>query len=57
MYMYIEKNRQGYRIRRDIPGSCSTEGAHYIGYSKRDAIKAFRRDFDCIGKHFTIIEY
>ena len=32
------------------------EGLQYIGYSRRDAIRAFRRDFDCVGKHFTIIE-
>lgn len=27
------------------------------GYSRRQAVQAFRRDFDCIGKHFIVIEY
>jgi len=26
---------------------------HYIGYSKRDAVKAFRQHFNLQGKHFT----
>lgn len=53
-YLYIEKTRQGYRIRRDC-GS-SREGMHYVMYTKENAIKQFRRDFDCIGKKFIRIE-
>ena len=54
-YLYIQKTRIGFRIMRDLDNG-SREGLHYIGYSRRDAIRAFRRDFDCVGKHFTIIE-
>ena len=57
-YLYINKlPRGGYKIYIDIPGTCSREGSRYYGYSKRAAIRQFRRDFDVVGKHFTIIEY
>ena len=57
-YLYIQKlPRGGYGIYIDIQGTCSREGSRYYGYSKRDAIRAFRRDFGVVGQHFTIIEY
>ena len=55
MYLYIEKTAIGYRVRRDIPGTASKEGRHYVGRTARQAEKQFRRNFDCIGKHFTRI--
>lgn len=39
-YMYIWKTAQGYKIGFDIPGTCSIERMHYIGYSRKAAIKA-----------------
>lgn len=56
-YLYIQRTRIGWDISRDVPGKDSREGAHYVGYSRRQAVQAFRRDFDCIGKHFIVIEY
>ena len=55
-YMYVYKTALGYRVYIDIPGTCSREGMHYIGYSRKNAIKAFRQDFKVVGKHFTIID-
>ena len=54
--MYIWKIREGYKIGFDIPGTCSIERVCYIGYSKRNAIRQARIDFDVVGKHFTKIE-
>ena len=56
-YLYIQRTRIGWDISRDVPGKDSREGAHYVGYSRRQAVQAFRRDFDYIGKHFIVIEY
>lgn len=54
-YMFVEKTLLGYRIKFDVPGTCAVEGAHYVGYSRRAAIKAARRDFGYVGKHFVLI--
>lgn len=55
-YLYIHPTvNGGYLIRRNIPGAGSKEGLQYIGYTERNAIKQFRQDFDCKGKHFTKI--
>ena len=57
-YLYIQHlTRGGFRIYIDIPGTCSREGSRYYGYSKRAAVRLFRRDFGIVGKHYTIIEY
>ena len=55
-YMYVWKIREGYKIGFDIPNSSSIERVCYIGYSKRNAIRQARIDFDVVGKHFTKIE-
>ena len=54
--MYIWKIREGYKIGFDIPNSSSIERHCYIGYSKRNAIRQARIDFDVVGKHFIKIE-
>lgn len=54
-YMVVSKTPLGYRIRFDIPGKCAFEGAHYVGYSRRAAIKAALRDFGYAYKHFVLI--
>lgn len=54
-YMFVSKTPFGYRVKFDIPGKCAVEGAHYVGYSRRNAIKAARRDFGHVGKHFVLI--
>ena len=56
-YLYIEKIPNGYRIMIDVPNTCSREGTRYYGYTKTNAIKQFRRDFNCVGKHFEKIEF
>ena len=53
--MLVSKTPLGYRIKFDIPGKCAVEGGHYVGYSRRNAIKAARRDFGYVGKHFVLI--
>lgn len=55
-YLYIQKTRLGWRIYRDIPETVGREGCHYIYCTKKQAVAAFRRDFDCRGKHFIKIE-
>lgn len=54
-YMFVSKTSFGYRVKFDIPGKCAVEGAHYVGYYRRNAIKAARRNFGYVGKHFVLI--
>ena len=54
MYMYIEKTRQGYRI---TTYSTIYEKTHYIGYTKKQAIRKHRIDHNLRYKHLTIIEF
>ena len=54
-YMFVSKTPLGYRIKFDVPGKRAVEGAHYVGYSRRNAIRAARRDFGYVGKHFVLI--
>ena len=56
-YLYVERTRIGWRVTRDCEGTCSREGLHYVGYTRRQAIRAFRQDFNCVGKHFITIDY
>lgn len=57
-YMYIYRYYEGYSIQGDWESAPwrANFGIQYIGYSKRGAIRQFRRDFDMVGKHFTIID-
>lgn len=52
----ISKSLQGYHIYMDIPGTCSREHMHMVGYTKKNAIKAFRQAYGLEGKHLTILE-
>ena len=54
-YMFVSKTPLGYRIKFDVPGKRAVEGAHYVGYSRRNAIRAARRDFGYVGKHSVLI--
>ena len=55
-YIIISKTLQGYRIRVDIPGTSSQEQIHFIGYTKRNAIKVIRQAFGLKGKHLIVKE-
>ncbi len=55
-FITISKSLQGYHIYMGIPGTCSREHMHLIGYSKRNAIKAFRQAYGLEHKHLTILE-
>lgn len=54
-YMFVVKTPVGYRVKFEFPEKGSVEGAHYVGYSRRNAIKAARREFGYVGKHFVLI--
>lgn len=51
-YMVIRRTRYGWEISDDISGN----KCHYIGYSKRSAIRKHRVDNGVVGKHFTLID-
>ena len=54
MYMYIYKTMQGYRIKTyaDVIG----DEIHYIGYTKKQAIKKHRETYGLKYKRLQIIE-
>lgn len=56
-YMVIEKTAIGYRISFEGTGDDPTEKTHYVGYSRREAIRKARQDFNHVGEHFTVLEF
>ena len=56
MDMYIEKTKYGYRI-QTFTNYANDEKIHYIGYSKKDAIKKHRATYNLRYKHLNIIEW
>lgn len=56
MYMYIEKTKYGYRI-QTFSKPCNDEKIHYIGYSKKNAIKKHRETYGLKYKHLNIVEW
>lgn len=51
-FLVIRKTQQGYAIRDTL----TQNKMHYIGYSKREAIRQYRREFNLVGKNFAVIE-
>lgn len=54
MYLYIFKTLQGYRIKTYL--STIGESVHYIGYTKKQAIKKHRDDHGLKYKRLEIVE-
>lgn len=54
MYLFIQKTMQGYRIKTYI--SATGESCHYIGYTKKQAIKKHREKYCLKYKRLEIVE-
>ena len=54
MYMYIFNTTQGYRIKTYM--NTFGENVHYIGYTKKQAIKKHRDQYGLKYKRLQIIE-
>lgn len=50
-YLMIDKVRDGFSLHDDAGHKCS-----YIGYTRDQALRAFRSDFMLIGKKLTVID-
>ena len=50
-YLIIERTPHGWRIKDDTTGAA----VHYVGYTARDAERAFRIEYNLKYKHFTKI--
>ncbi len=54
-YLIIKKTRYGYAIRAEIDGKQFPQ-YHYIGHTKRAAIRLYRHDNKLTYKHFIILD-
>ena len=55
MYLYIWKTMQGYRIKTYI--NSLGKSIHYIGYSKKQAIKKHRETYGLKYKRLEIVDF